>query len=359
MPLHWPSWFLPRLDWLQVEVSSHCNAACLYCPHTLYRDTWQNRILPVEMFRQLVPILARTRLVYLQGWGEPLTNPQFFDLVRIAKTAKCQVGTTTNGMLLNNETCMRLIKEDMDVIAFSLAGMDEGNDSIRQGTHFGQIISTIQTINRFKKQLGVSKPEVHIAYLLFRSQWSDVTRLPELAQELNIHQVVISTLDFVGQHDLAREAIIPTSEEEYLSIRSELNTIVEAGQRNGTQFHYWLAAPPSHQEEISPITSPELDLSFLLDQNEACTENIQRSAFISANGEVSPCVYMNIPVKAANYIVESTEKPYLRRSFGNIQNQAFNEIWRSRPYTAFRIAHRQHNLPPFCLDCNRSKMQKV
>jgi hypothetical protein len=35
-------WFpksYPNLDWIQVEVSSYCNAGCIYCPHTAYKKT--------------------------------------------------------------------------------------------------------------------------------------------------------------------------------------------------------------------------------------------------------------------------------------------------------------------------------
>lgn len=36
---------MPRLDWLQVEVTSFCNASCLYCPRPAYGNTWRNRHL--------------------------------------------------------------------------------------------------------------------------------------------------------------------------------------------------------------------------------------------------------------------------------------------------------------------------
>ena len=94
----------PYLDWIQVEISSHCNAGCIYCPRTAYRRNWQNRHLPLEVFRRLSRAFDRAGLVFLQGWGEPFLHPQFFDLLRIAKQAGCMVGTTTNASLLTRES---------------------------------------------------------------------------------------------------------------------------------------------------------------------------------------------------------------------------------------------------------------
>ena len=102
MPWRWLNPLLrPRLDWIQVEVTSYCNAACVYCPHTVYQGHWASRHLPLTTFAKLLPALARARLVYLQGWGEPLLHPDFFNMVALAKQAGCRVGTTTNGMLLD------------------------------------------------------------------------------------------------------------------------------------------------------------------------------------------------------------------------------------------------------------------
>ena len=72
----------PQLDWIQVEISSYCNASCVYCPHWAFRRNLQNRFLSIQAFRNLVPAFSNTHLVYLQGWGEPFTHPQFLVLCR-------------------------------------------------------------------------------------------------------------------------------------------------------------------------------------------------------------------------------------------------------------------------------------
>ncbi len=63
--------------------------------------TGKSRLFPVELYRRLISAFNKTNLVYLQGWGEPFTNPHFMEFLHIEKKAGCMVGTTTNGMLLN------------------------------------------------------------------------------------------------------------------------------------------------------------------------------------------------------------------------------------------------------------------
>jgi len=357
MPLRWASWLRPRLDWIQVEVSTHCPAACLYCPHTLYRPVWQHRHMSLDDFRRLAAAFAKTEMIYLQGWGEPLTHPEFFEMVRLAKAAGCRVGLTTNGMLLDEEKCLRLVQEGVDIVAFSLAGVDEENDAIRQGTHFRQVVAAIQTLVRMKKLLGSARPDVHLAYLMLRSRRQEVEGLPVLLQRLNVKNAVISTLDFIGDRVLLAEAILPATEGAYRDLRSQLEATAEACRRNGSRVDYWLAAPGGHaKDEPTGMQTSMVDLPFLAFQPQTCTENIHRSAFVSADGAVSPCVYTNVPVTGASHIVAGAERPYRRTIFGNIHDAPFEAIWRSKAYSAFRTAHRAGSLPELCLGCPRARM---
>jgi len=112
----------PAFDWLQVEVTSFCNAACVYCPHTVYRDNWLSRHLPVDTFQKLRRALRKTQLVHLQGWGEPLLHPDFFTLVALARQAGCRVGTTTNGTLVDAPLAARLVAGGLDFVSFPWPG---------------------------------------------------------------------------------------------------------------------------------------------------------------------------------------------------------------------------------------------
>lgn len=322
---------LPSLDWIQVEVTSYCNATCTYCPRTVYRDAWLNRQLSLETFERLVPAFGRTRLIFLQGWGEPFLHPELLTMMSMAKQAGCKVGTTTNGMLLDTNTMHRLVECGVDVLAFSLAGVDEGNDAIRRGTSLGKVLDAIRELHEIKKSLRRRLPEIHVAYMLLRSGLKEVERLPRALKGLGVSEVVISTLDFMACKELAAETIVPSTEQEYAGLQSQLGAVKAEGKRCGLKIHCQLFRPG----ERRPI----------------CTENVQRALFVSADGTVSACVFANLPVFQPVDVYGAVPRRYQRAVLGNINDASLAAIWRRKGYRRFRQAFYRGQLPIMCEGC--------
>jgi MoaA/NifB/PqqE/SkfB family radical SAM enzyme len=216
----WPTLtnlFHPRLDWIQVEVTTHCQAACSYCPHTVYREHWKSRHLALDTFQRLLPDLKRARLVHLQGWGEPLLHPDFFTLVSLARGAGCTVGTTTNGMLLDTDSLRRLVDLEVSVVAFSLAGVGGKNDAVRRGTTFAAVLEKIVALNEIKARKGALLPRVNVAYMLLSSGLDDLALLPQALAGLGVGQVVAAD----GALAPCVFLNLPVSEETYVSLEGE------------------------------------------------------------------------------------------------------------------------------------------
>ncbi len=106
-----------RLAWLQVEVSALCNAACSYCALNCYKAEWEGGLLEEDTFERLVPEFRRADLVFLQGWGEPLLHPRFWEMAHRVKTVGAQVGFTTNGTCLDRENLAKLLDIPIDFLA--------------------------------------------------------------------------------------------------------------------------------------------------------------------------------------------------------------------------------------------------
>ena len=238
MGLCWKDYGSPKFDWLQVAVTSYCNASCAYCPHTIYRRHWQNRHLSLSTFQRLLPDLQKVHLVYLQGWGEPFLNPDFFTFVSLAKQAGCQVGTTTNATLLTEETITRIVESGIDMLAFSLAGVGDSHDTWRPGTSYQKVLEAIYSLQACKRRLGKITPRVHIAYMLLRSGLTDLDKLPGELQGLGINQVVISTLDLVAAPELEIESLARMPETESSEISHCLERLAERGARNNLTIYY-------------------------------------------------------------------------------------------------------------------------
>ncbi len=327
---YWRQLKIPGLDWIQVEVSSNCNAQCLYCPRTVYKKDWHSRHLAFATYEKLLPIMAKTKYIHLQGWGEPLLNPDFFKMVSLAKQVGSRVGTTSNGVILNEEKIIRLVESGVDILGLSLAGVDEKNDQIRKGTDLEKILQVIDSVNEVKSRLKSDIPAIHIAYMLLKSDLDKLEKLPALIKDKAINELVISTLDLVCDQELSHEAIQASSEAEMLELQSRLDQVVEKGKTFNLNVHYQF--PYSHKQQV-------------------CSENVQKAFILSANGDVIPCVLYNLSVPSKDFNGKLNKNPYQRLSFGNINEESIETIWRKKSYKAFRNSFYALETSDFCSHC--------
>jgi MoaA/NifB/PqqE/SkfB family radical SAM enzyme len=330
----------PKLDWIQVEISSYCNANCIYCPHFAYRKNWQNRYLPIDTFRNLISAFRKTKLVYLQGWGEPFTHPQFFEMVRLAKEAGCRVGTTSNGTLLNHDIIARLINEGLDIVGFSLAGVDEKNDRIRKGTRIKKVLESMEEIHRAKSKYGSDKPRIHIAYMLLRSGLDELEKLPEFLSPTGADQTVVSSLSFVASPAMESESILSIGEKGYSELKQRLIHIRDDSAKKGAEVHFHI---------VSPV------------QNHfSCRENIPRAVVVGSDGSTSPCVMKQIPLQGENYYyVRARKHMHENLSFGNINKDTLNSIWHRQEYQQFVRDFQKGKAPSICRNCLKRNIDNL
>ncbi|HMK43868.1 MAG TPA: radical SAM protein [Dissulfurispiraceae bacterium] len=321
---------MPKLDWIQVEVTSCCNASCTYCPRTVYKESWQNRSLPLDMFLSLKPDMAKTGMIHLQGWGEPFLHPDLFTMIQTAKKEGCLVGTTTNGTLIDDDCIDNIFSSGLDLISFSLAGFGSTNAAIRRGTDSSHITRVIRTIHLKRLALRTPRPRIHISYMLLPSTLWEIESLPHRLAGIGVDEVVISTLDFVAHPDLQREAIRPFSEDDYAGLSAQLDRSVKECRRAGLAVHYRL---PSHSA-----------------QHASCTENIYSSAFVGAEGAIHPCVFAGIPADGQQYM-DTEIQPYSRIHFGTLAETPFPCIWLGDSANEFRVAFAANRGSALCKNC--------
>jgi len=325
--------FHPKFDWIQVEITSHCNCSCVYCPSTVFEDTWMERHMTLDTFNRLTPALRKTKLIHLQGWGEPFLHPEPFTFVRIAKKSGCKVGTTTNGTMIDNVTAERIVNSGIDFIAISCAGTGKRNDSLRKGVLFEDIAEVIRRLNRAKKKLDSKKPAIHLAFTMLNSESEHAHELPLLVSKLGVNQIIISTLDLVPTENFFHESAALANPENLQKISNAVNRTISNGHRYGIPVFCHL--PGQNQGE--------------------CIENIERSLFISADGEVSPCVFYNIPASKVCYYAGGKQHDYKRLTFGNMNNNELAQIWKNQEYLDFRKSVNSDNPPYFCTECPKRR----
>jgi radical SAM protein with 4Fe4S-binding SPASM domain len=187
-----------------------------------------------------------------------------------------------------------------------------------------EAVSTLQAVRR--ERMGVHL-EIHFAYLMLASTMEAVAGLPALMQRLGVHAAVISTLDYIAEPGLEAEAFTPQETDKLAKAAAILSEVEVEARRLDLGFHYELPSPAA--------------------AGTACRENIGRSLYVSADGSVSPCVYVNVPVGIADP---------KRRVFGNVRDQDPVQIWESAEFRRFRerLAGGDPDLP--CRSCPKRFM---
>ncbi len=304
----------PRpLDCLQVEITSHCAAKCGYCPHTTDADTWQAQHMLPHTFANLWPLLQQSTRVHLQGWGEPLLHPHFFEFVALARKAGCLVSSTSCAAHLSKNKAQKIIDSGIDIFAFSLAGTDAQSNAVRAGADFHTVCENITLLQKLRQEHWAVHLEIHVAYLLLADRMEAILALPELLHRLGVPTAIISTLDYAPSASQAALALTasadPASQEKLARAQKLLRQAREQAHGYGIDFHYAL---PSAAMATT------------------CRENIQKSLYISATGHVSPCVYLQVPSQ------KSMKEACI---FGNVNEENVALIWEKEDFVRFRKEH--------------------
>lgn len=312
----------PDLDWVQVEITTKCNAECIYCPHIFFKKTTD---MPMGLFSRILTFLKNTRLVYLQGWGEPLLNQDIFEMIRLCKVKGKQVGFTTNGTLLDDQTIRALVELKLDILCVSLAGATSNtHDRIRNGNKFEKIISNLLLLRQIKYMKGTTLPRLHLAYIMLKSNFEEIRNVVSLAKMLDTKQVVASNLTLIINENLYEEALF--------------NNVVDCG-------YYHSVLSGIKEKALTEDIIFDYRNPILLNRLQQCRENINYSSVIDVEGNVSPCVftmpslYKNMECgnnKIPVHYFKNETWPVYGINFGNITCESFTEIWENKEYSNFR-----------------------
>ncbi len=303
---------------LQVEVTSRCLMSCSFCPNKPLGAAWQHADLPWEVYRDhLGPHLGRFELIYLQGWGEPLLHRHLWDMVRLAKTAGCRVGFTSCGGLFTEENVERIIAEGVDLLSVSFAGASATvHQSLRVGSDFERLAANIRRLTERRVAAPGSPLHLELHYLMMRPNMAELSAFVRLAHALAADEVVATNLTYAFTPELDSLRVFgPAPDPAYLALVAEAEG--EAA-RLGLKFRAY------------PLATGDAVLE--------CDAHPTETAFINSLGQVTPCVYLGMPVvKSAPRYFEGELHPLTPLSFGDVRDGLL-DTWDGRPRKAFCAA---------------------
>lgn len=310
-----------RFASLQVEVTTDCFLRCPFCPNRALSGSWRKLYLPLPLYERLACAFPLARHVHLQGWGEPLLHPELPRMVELAKAAGCAVGTTSNGVLLREETAERLLQSGLDLLVISIAGARaETHDRLRLGSRLAEIVANLEALAERKRRLGTPLPKVVLSFLMHGQNPGELPAAVELAARVGAAELVATNLDCVvdeagetGRAFVGAGLASPWEE-----------ALAEAGERARRHGILFRPYPLAEQEGVL-----------------VCEALAEEMPVVAADGGVFPCTYLNLPVDTIPRLHKGERLALPRRPFGNLAEADLLAIWDGAQARAFREAFKR------------------
>ncbi|MBQ1764804.1 MAG: radical SAM protein [Aquincola sp.] len=200
---------VPLPTFAQIEPIGLCNLACGMC--TVNHRGDEVATLSMDRYAALLDAMPQLQSLHLQGLGEPMLHPQFFDMVSLAARRGIRVSANTNLTLLTAKRAQRCIDSGLAALSVSLDGATAPTfQAIRHGASFDKVVRNLGRLTDARDAAG-SALEVRGVMVLMRSNLDELPALVELLHAHRVHELLVQRLS----SDLEHEALPPR----YIPIR--------------------------------------------------------------------------------------------------------------------------------------------
>ncbi|MCK7499859.1 MAG: radical SAM protein [Comamonadaceae bacterium] len=134
---------LPRFA--QIEPVGRCNLQCRMCTVNHRGDAVAE--LPLERYVAWLDEMPQLAELHLQGLGEPMLHPRFFEMVEIAVARGIRVSANTNLTLLTHERARRCAASGLAELSVSLDGASAPvYEAVRHGASFEKVLRNLDRL---------------------------------------------------------------------------------------------------------------------------------------------------------------------------------------------------------------------
>lgn len=288
------------------------------CIKSVYGN-YKKKDMEVQDFKNLARYFKNVEYIVLEGWGEPLIHPSLIDIIRIAKSEGPKVGFVTSGYGLTKDYANALLESGIDFLGFSLSGAKAStHERIRVNSSFEEIEEGIRNICELSKTTK-RYPKIHIVYLLLKENVEESPLIVELAKRLGLKEIVF--INMIQISDLWQDSIKAFTYEK----ENPWEKVLQEAKRIASSYGIKVKVPSLTKSDVA-----------------ICSENPLNCLYVSVDGDVSPCVYLNPPIPSPFVrIFEGKLCETRRLVFGNIFQEPLEVLWNKRDYVEFREAHKK------------------
>ncbi len=382
---------------LFVETTTRCNLNCIMCvKQNSGSEVCEGDFSP-ELFQRLETALPHIEALILNGIGEPLLNPNLETFIRSAKKlmpATGWIGFQSNGVLVTRNRALSLIDAGLDKICISVDAIaPEQFKKLREGGDVDAVDMALSALNEAKRLCNRPEVTIGIEFVAMRSNISELPATLDWAasrgasfaivthvlpyDELHAHEAVFCNItdQALALYNLWRRKAIAAGIDiqRYSEVRWKYTRtpeeqavvdMVEAMKADAEKQDIMLDMKKllqlEHQrvDEITEIfaaaeamaTRTGLDLrlpEIALKEQRKCSFVEEGSAFVSWNGDVSPCYFLwhRYECFASGWTQTVTPKV-----FGNLAGQDMMQIWNNPEFSSFRRDVLAYDYPS-CASC--------
>lgn len=326
----------PLPTYVQMEPVGQCNLRCQMCPIQFREDGPPHgppAFMDFDTFTQLIDELTTLEHLHLQGLGEPMMHPRFFDMVAYAAGRGIRVTTNTNmTLVLNSRRAERAVTCGLDCIHVSIDGATpETYERIRARGRFDRVLRGLQLLADARRAAGVAGPQMRLVTVIMRQNLHELPDLVRLAHRWSMQSMFVQHLC----HDFG-ESTLPATYRPMRDFVDRETLLAEAPQRVEAWFtearrvagdlNVELRLPSTHRR-LHPLGTPgpqRCDWPW-------------RGAYISYQGLAMPCCMISTPD---------------RMNFGNVARPGLAQIWNGPEYEAFRRQLSSDKPPEICRSCS-------
>lgn len=323
---------LPRF--VQIEPVGQCNLRCRMCPIQFRPEGAPGQprtFMDFDLFTRLLDQFPQAEELQLQGLGEPLLHPRFFDMVRHAAERGILVSTNTNLTVMTEAGAEECVRSGLRVLHVSLDGASaETYQSIRLRARFERVLRNLRRVMAARRRLDSALPEVRLVAVAMRCNLHELPGLVRLAHAEGVTALSVQHLC----HDFG-EAALPSRYQPMRAFVEQETLLHEDPRRVAQCFEQARAAavelgvslrlpnvrPRSHAPGVSGRERCDWPWS---------------GAYISYDGKAMPCCMVATPD---------------RIQFGDMAQSGVAAIWNNREYEVFREQLASDTPPDVCRSC--------
>lgn len=308
---------------VQIEPVGQCNLACRMCPVS-FREAKPPAFLPFEQFCRLVDQFPGMKELQLQGLGEPLLHPRFFDMVRYAARRGVEVSTNTNLTALSPRRAEECVRSGLARLHVSLDAADAAiYEQIRIGARFGKVLRNLGWLAEAKSRLAAERPEIRMVAVAMRRNLEQLPALVRLAHQYRVHSLSVQHL----AHDFT-EAGLPAR---YRSMREFVDAETLTTE-DPALVARWFDEARAEAEALGVA----LRLPNLVPRAHGRCDWPWRGAYVAYSGEAMPCCMVATPD---------------RKNFGSMTRDGVEAVWNNEAYGQFRAQLSSGDPPDICRGC--------